>query len=136
MDIDFSVVLVSLVAFCGALWLMDNLLNKKARLAAIEQYKSKQGKGKSEDEVANAIGLLSQEPLVIEYAKSFFPVLLIVLVLRSFLVEPFQIPTGSMIPTVEIGDKIGNSIVGHGSASRWSSVPGWTWRRRQVKPSG
>ena len=106
MDIDFSVVLVSLVAFCGALWLLDSVLNKKTRLAAIELYMSKQAKGKSEDEVASAIAGLSQEPLVIEYAKSFFPVLLIVLVLRSFLVEPFQIPTGSMIPTLEVGDFI------------------------------
>jgi len=46
------------------------------------------------------------EPWWIEYPKSFFPVILIVFVLRSFLVEPFKIPTGSMIPTLLVGDYI------------------------------
>src|SRR5690606_24588149 len=49
---------------------------------------------------------LQKEPLLVEYGKSFFPVLAIVLVLRSFLVEPVQIPSGSMIPTLEVGDFI------------------------------
>lgn len=47
-----------------------------------------------------------EEPLLVEYAKSFFPILLFVVVLRSFVVEPFRIPSGSMIPTLEIGDFI------------------------------
>ena len=106
MDIDFALVLVSLVGFCGALWLLDSLLNKKNRLAAVEEYLNTQAKGRSEEEVNQAVAELAEEPLVIEYAKSFFPVLLIVLVLRSFLIEPFQIPTGSMIPTLEVGDFI------------------------------
>jgi signal peptidase I len=46
------------------------------------------------------------EPWWIEYSRSFFPVILIVFVLRSFLVEPFKIPSGSMLPTLLIGDFI------------------------------
>ena len=61
---------------------------------------------KSKDEIDNTLAELSKEPLIIEYAKSFFPVLFLVLVLRSFLIEPFQIPTGSMIPTLNVGDFI------------------------------
>ena len=105
MDIDFSLVLVCLVAACGALWLLDSLLLKKPRMAAIEEHKHK-AKGQNEEALQNELAELAREPVVIEYAKSFFPVLLIVLVLRSFLVEPFQIPTGSMIPTLKVGDFI------------------------------
>jgi signal peptidase I len=47
-----------------------------------------------------------KEPVVVEYAKSFFPVILIVFTLRSFLVEPFKIPSGSMMPTLLAGDYI------------------------------
>ena len=106
MDIDFSLVLVILVAVCGGLWLLDFLLIKQSRVEAIENYKRTQVSGRKKDEIDHALAELSKEPLIIEYAKSFFPVLFLVLVLRSFLIEPFQIPTGSMIPTLNVGDFI------------------------------
>jgi len=46
------------------------------------------------------------EPLIVEYARSFFPVVLVVFILRSFIAEPFRIPSGSMMPTLLIGDFI------------------------------
>lgn len=47
-----------------------------------------------------------KEPVLVEYSKSFFPVLFLVLVLRSFIFEPFRIPSSSMMPTLLIGDFI------------------------------
>lgn len=47
-----------------------------------------------------------KEPLWVEYSKSFLPVIFAVFLLRSFLVEPFKIPSGSMIPTLHVGDYI------------------------------
>lgn len=94
MDVDFSLVLVLLVAVCGAIWLFDALFLAPARRREAAQRE------RGGDEATYS------EPWPVEYAKSFFPVLLIVLLLRSFLVEPFQIPSGSMVPTLEVGDFI------------------------------
>ena len=50
--------------------------------------------------------MVPREPIVVDYSKSFFPVILLVLVLRSFLAEPFHIPSSSMVPTLLVGDFI------------------------------
>lgn len=108
MDIDFSLVLVCLVAICGSIWLLDTLLVKGGRIRAAEAFAARASKDLrlTEEQVEQEIERLSREPIVTEYAKSFFPVLLFVLILRSFLFEPYQVPTGSMIPTIKIGDFI------------------------------
>ena len=108
MDIDFSLVLVCLVAICGGIWLLDTLLVKGGRIRAAEAFAARASKDLrlTEEQVEQELERLSREPIVTEYAKSFFPVLLFVLTLRSFLFEPYQVPTGSMIPTIKIVDFI------------------------------
>lgn len=104
MDIDFSLVLLILVVISGGIALYDRLVLAVPRKASADRLRKAQTV--ESDAIRQAIAVAEQEPVAVEYAKSFFPVLLIVLVLRSFLVEPFQIPSGSMIPTLEVGDFI------------------------------
>lgn len=101
MSLNFPLLLVIAVAVCGALALLDLVLLAPRRRKAIANYQT----SVSQPDMA-VVERLDKEPLLVEYGKSFFPVLFIVLVLRSFLVEPFQIPSGSMKPTLEVGDFI------------------------------
>ncbi|MDH4564824.1 signal peptidase I [Pseudomonas sp. BN411] len=101
MSINFPLLLVIAVAVCGVLALIDLVLLAPRRRSAIATYE-----GQVSEPDPDVLDRLNKEPLLVEYGKSFFPVLAIVLILRSFLVEPFQIPSGSMKPTLEVGDFI------------------------------
>lgn len=83
---NFALILFTATLVTGGVWLVDHLL-QRYRPAA------RRAEG-------------AKLPLLVEYARSFFPVILAVFLLRSFLVEPFKIPSGSMIPTLQIGDFI------------------------------
>jgi signal peptidase I len=109
--VDFPLILVGLVFGSGLLWLLDALfLAPGRRRIATElqkQYPQWAVEGSADAGRYQAgVAQKASEPVVVEYARSFFPVLLVVFVLRSFLVEPFQIPSSSMVPTLLIGDYI------------------------------
>ncbi len=111
MNIDFPLILVILVFGSGFVWLVDALVTAPARKRRITELEAKfprwQDDG-SKDAKAFAVAAnqTAAEPTIVEYARSFFPVLAAVLVLRSFLFEPFQIPSSSMVPTLLVGDYI------------------------------
>ncbi len=99
MDIDFPLILMVLTVGTGLVALADKFVFMPKRLANIDLL---DGQGADKDALVSA----AKEPAWIEQSKSFFPVLLVVFVLRSFVVEPFQIPSASMESTLVEGDFI------------------------------
>ena len=89
MIFDFSFILVVATLATGLIWAADAWVLKPQRVHD-----------------AGGDATAAREPVVVEYARSFFPIILIVLVIRSFLFEPFRIPSDSMMPTLLDGDFI------------------------------
>ncbi|MEM1141488.1 MAG: signal peptidase I [Pseudomonadota bacterium] len=111
MSLDFPLILVSLVFATGLIWLADRVLFAPARQRSFDALRAQFPAWEQENSddarsFAAAAEDLPRESTVVEYSRSFFPVLAVVFVLRSFLVEPFQIPSSSMVPTLEVGDYI------------------------------
>ena len=100
----FPVILVILTLVTGLIWALDIVYLRQRRQVAVANATSG-GSGVTTNS-ADVAKEEAAEPVIVEYAKSFFPVLAIVLVLRSFVVEPFQIPSASMEPTLVEGDFI------------------------------
>lgn len=90
MSIDFAALLVIAALLTGGIWLLDWLVLAPRRAQA----------------ATAAEGKAPPLPWYVDFSRSFFPIILAVLVLRSFLVEPFRIPSGSMMPTLLAGDFI------------------------------
>ncbi|TFW33322.1 signal peptidase I [Massilia horti] len=115
---NFALILFVAMVITGIIWCLDVFyLAKKRRAAAnaaLAEYDARTAKltangikVDSNDHARAALeaGLLRQ-PTWIEYSGSFFPVIALVFVLRSFLWEPFKIPSSSMVPTLLVGDLI------------------------------
>jgi signal peptidase I len=90
--LDFSAVLLLITLITGVVWWLDTLLFRRWRDTAAR--------------TAGKDPAVATEPGTVDYARSFFPVALVVLLLRSFVFEPFRIPSDSMMPTLLDGDFI------------------------------
>jgi hypothetical protein len=91
-SLDFSLVLLLLSVFTGIVWGIDHFVFRKSREQAAAAVKP--------------MPLALPEPGTIDYARSFFPVAFIVLLVRAFILEPFRIPSDSKMPTLLDGDFI------------------------------
>ncbi|KTC68280.1 signal peptidase I (lepB-1) [Legionella birminghamensis] len=130
---NFALLLVVLSLISGLIYLLDILFWQKKRTAEEKPNK------------------------IIEYSRSFFPVFFIVLLLRSFLVEPFRIPSGSLEPTLLVGDflavnkfayglrmpvwekkvvPIANPKTGEIAVFRWPPNPGYDYIKRVIGVPG
>jgi len=110
MSWDFARILFVLLVLTGVVWFADVLVLRKRRRANAQAARDALALSLSAPESAQAQQQAYDKALRpawwVEYGVSFFPVILLVFVLRSFLIEPFRIPSGSMLPTLQDGDLI------------------------------
>ncbi|NOX27778.1 MAG: signal peptidase I [Gammaproteobacteria bacterium] len=100
MHFDFAAIMLSVLLVSGAIWAFDLVGAGRKRWALYKKVESEQ-REPSDNETE-----LLKEPILIDYARSIFSVILIVFIVRSFIFEPFRIPSGSMMPTLVNGDFI------------------------------
>jgi signal peptidase I len=115
-DGNFSLMLFLASVVTGVYWLAERfyfLPQREAAATALEANAAarraellKSGITKVDDNTADAQASLRQQPWWLDWTAGLFPVILAVFLLRSFLFEPFKIPSGSMIPTLAVGDLI------------------------------
>jgi signal peptidase I len=105
MHFDFPTIMVLAVLITGVVWALDMWIWAPKRKQLADGL-SVEGAQLTEEQLLQEKEKLLKEPVLVEYSRSLFPVILIVLILRSFLIEPFRIPSGSMMPTLLDGDFI------------------------------
>ncbi|WP_319553155.1 signal peptidase I [uncultured Vibrio sp.] len=98
----FSLILVIVTLVTGVVWLLEKLVFAKKRQAKVAEIEAQTANGLD----AVTLQKVERQPWWVENSVSIFPVIAFVLVLRSFIYEPFQIPSGSMMPTLLVGDFI------------------------------
>ena len=113
---NFALILFVLMLVTGVIWCVDRFLLSKQRRAAadaalnaLDARNAKLAAEGIKPDVVNRAAIeaaILRQPTWVEYSGSFFPVIALVFFLRSFLYEPFKIPSSSMVPTLLIGDLI------------------------------
>src|SRR5690554_3971924 len=98
----YSILLTIVTVIAGLIWLYDAKYQKPKRMERVAEEESRLQQ--QLDDTAKQ--RIAPQGRIAEFAESVFPILLIILVLRSFIFEPFRIPSASMMPTMLAGDFI------------------------------